>query len=271
MTTKALCVGINDYPYEGNDLNGCVNDAHAWAALLVEHFSFARDNVRILTDSEATKEKMVAGVRDLLTGAQSGDMLVFTNSSHGTYIADISGDEEKYDEAICPYDCADNLLVDDELRELLANVPNGVRISVISDSCFSGTVTRAAVSEVIPGLQTPDDRRVRFLSPALRGEPVLLNPWKAHPKGKEKYPESGMRETLLSGSSDKEYSYDAQFDGVYHGAMTFHALRAIREANYSITWQQLHARLLYLLDDAGYPQHPQLEGRKEDKRLRLFS
>jgi hypothetical protein len=35
MKTKALCVGIDDYPYEGNDLNGCVNDAHAWAALLV--------------------------------------------------------------------------------------------------------------------------------------------------------------------------------------------------------------------------------------------
>jgi hypothetical protein len=55
---------------------------------------------------------LVAGLRDLLTGAQSGDMLVFTNSSHGTYIADISCDEEKYDEAICPYDCAENLLVD---------------------------------------------------------------------------------------------------------------------------------------------------------------
>jgi hypothetical protein len=80
-----------------------------------------------------------------------------------------------------------------------------------------------------------------------------------------------MKETLLSGSSDKEYSYDARIDSVCHGAMTFHALKAIREVNYSITWQQLHGRLLYLLDDAGYPQHPQLEGRKEDKRLRLFS
>ena len=29
MTKKALCVGINDYPYEGSDLNGCVNDAKA--------------------------------------------------------------------------------------------------------------------------------------------------------------------------------------------------------------------------------------------------
>ena len=30
---RALCIGINDYPYEGNDLNGCVNDANAWAGL----------------------------------------------------------------------------------------------------------------------------------------------------------------------------------------------------------------------------------------------
>ena len=28
-TRRALCIGINDYPYEGNDLHGCVNDAHA--------------------------------------------------------------------------------------------------------------------------------------------------------------------------------------------------------------------------------------------------
>ena len=271
MKRRALCVGINDYPYEGSDLNGCVNDAHAWTDLLVEHFSFARDDIRLLTDAEATKAQMVAGLKNLLAGVQPGDILVFTNSSHGTYVADTSGDEEKYDEAICPYDCADNLLVDDELRELFANVPKGVRVAVISDSCFSGTVTRAAVSEVIPGLQTPDDRRVRFLSPALRGDPVLQNPWKARPKGKAKHPESAMKEILLSGSSDKEYSYDARIDGVYHGAMTFHALKAIREANYSITWQQLHARLLFLLDDAGYPQHPQLEGRNENKRLRFFS
>ena len=29
MAKKALCVGINDYPYDGSDLNRCVNDANA--------------------------------------------------------------------------------------------------------------------------------------------------------------------------------------------------------------------------------------------------
>lgn len=42
MTSKALCVGINDYPGSGNDLKGCVNDAKAWAELLIEHYGFPR-------------------------------------------------------------------------------------------------------------------------------------------------------------------------------------------------------------------------------------
>ena len=271
MSKKALCVGINDYPYDGSDLNGCVNDAKAWADLLVRHYEFPSAQVKLLFDAEAVKAKVMAGLKGLVAGAKSGDVLVFTNSSHGTYVEDKSGDEEMYDEAMCPYDCADNLIIDDELRELFANLAKGVSLTVISDSCHSGTVTRAAVSEVIPGLKTPDDRRVRFLNPALMGRKVLENPWKAEPKGKTKCPESRMKDVLFSGCTDKEYSYDALIGGVYHGAMTYYALKAIQQANYEITYQQLHGRLLNLLDDAGYPQHPQLEGRKANKKKRLFT
>ncbi len=271
MSKKALCVGINDYPYDGSDLSGCVNDAKAWADLLISNFDFKKTDVKLLLDSEATKANVMDALKKLVAGAKSGDVLVFTNSSHGTYVADTSNDEENYDEALCPYDCADNLLVDDDLRELFSGIAKGVSLTVISDSCFSGTVTRAAVGEVIPGLKVPDDRRVRFLSPALRGETVLANPWRAKPKGKTKYPESKMKDVLLSGCSDKEYSYDALIGGVYHGSMTYFALQAIKAANYKITYQQLHSRLLYLLDDAGYPQHPQLEGKGTNKKKQIFT
>jgi hypothetical protein len=271
MEKKALCVGINDYPYDGNDLNGCVNDAKAWADLLVHHYGFAQDNVRLMLDAEATKANIMAYLEGLVTGAKSGDILVFANSSHGTYVADTSGDEEMYDEALCPFDCADNLIIDDELRELFAKLAKGVNLTVISDSCFSGTVTRAPLLEIIPGLKTPDDRRVRFLNPALMGRKVLENPWKAKPKGKTKYPESKMKDVLLSGCTDEEYSYDARIGGVYHGAMTYYALKAIQEANYQITYQQLRTRVLHLLDDGGYPQHPQLEGKKANKKKQIFT
>jgi len=271
MAKKAFCVGINDYPYDGSDLKGCVNDARDWADLLVEHYDFPPENVTLLLDAEATKANILAGLDALLADAAEGDVLVFTNSSHGTYLADTSGDEARYDQALCPYDCAETLIVDDELRERFTQLPDGVRLTVISDSCFSGTVTRVAVGEIIPGFAMPDERRVRFLSPALRGDPVLENPWRAEPKRREKYPESGMRDVLLSGCNNKEYSYDARLGDTYHGAMTYHALQAIREANYDLTYSELHERLTYLIDDAGYPQHPQLEGRAQNKDRRVFS
>ncbi len=268
---RALCVGINDYPYDGSDLNGCVNDANAWAQLLIDHYDFPAGDVTTVTDADATKEAMMDGLKDLLAGAKKGDVLVFTNSSHGTYQADKDGDERLYDEALCPYDTADHVILDDELRELFAGLPSGVRLIVISDSCHSGTVLRAAVAENLPGLRTPDDRRVRFLSPALRGQKVIPNPWKAKPKAKEKYPESSMTALLLSGCKDIEYSYDALIGGSYHGAMTYYAIQAIREANYRLTWAQLLSRVNFLLDENGYPQHPQLEGRAENKKRRLFA
>ena len=263
MTRKALCVGINDYPGSEDDLKGCVNDAKAWAGLLVEHCAFPASDVKVLLDSQATKANMVAGLKALLAGAKAGDQLVFTNASHGTYVADDSGDEA-YDEAICPYDCDKHLLIDDELRELFAGLPAGVSLSVISDSCHSGTLTRAAVADM-------PDRRVRFLNPAHLGKRVLKNPGAAQARGRQRYPESQMKEVLLSGCRSTEYSYDALIGGMNHGAMTAMALKAIREANYEITWQQLHARVCSLLDAADYPQHPQLEGNAANKKKRIFT
>lgn len=266
---RALCVGINDYPYDGNDLNGCVNDANAWAQTLNDNYDFSDADIKILLDSDATKKNIIDELKNLLTGANEGDVLVFTNSSHGSYVADTSGDEPKYDEILCPYDIGDNQIVDDELRELFQNLSDKVRLTVILDNCFSGTATRAAIGDILPGMKTPDDRRLRFLSPALRGLPVLENPWKAKPKSDGLHPESKMNEVLLTGCSDKEYSYDAFFHGTYHGAMTYYALRAIREANYQITYDQLHQRLGALIED--YPQHPQLEGKSLNKKRQIFS
>ncbi len=101
------------------------------------------------------------------------------------------------------------------------------------------------------------------------GRELLENPWTAKPKGKTKYPESKMKDVLLSGCTDKEYSYDALIGGTYHGALTYYALKAIEEANYQITFQQLHTRVLALLENE-YPQHPQLEGKKTNKKKQIF-
>jgi hypothetical protein len=267
MAKRALCVGVNKYPRPDLELKGCVNDAKGWAALLNEHYDFARSDVTLLTDRRATKAAVVGALEDLLAGARRGDVLVFTNSSHGTYRADEDGDESLYDEALCPYDCEDDLIIDDELRELFTDIPYGVRLAVISDSCHSGSATRD------PGeFLTPDRRRRRFCDPRAIGRRDIPEVRQtARPRSDGQYPESGMRELLLSGCRSDQYSYDARFGRTYHGAMSYFATQLIANSGYRITYRQLHRQLLPALRDANYEQEPQLEGRDSFKRRQVFT
>jgi len=262
MTKKALCVGINDYPFgDENDLQGCVNDANDWAALLKNHFQFT--DVKQLLNGDATKANIIAGLKGLLAGAAAGDILVFTNASHGTYLADTDGDEDKFDEAICPYDTDSNLLVDDELRNLFKNIPKAVQLSVISDSCHSGSVTRVMVNEY---------RRNRQLNPRVFGGKELSPEQLRVARGKkEKYPESGMKEILLSGCKSNQTSADAYINNDYHGAMSYHAIKAITDANYNLTYAELQKRVVSMLEEENYDQVPQLEGKDEFKSRRVFT
>lgn len=277
MSNRAFCVGINDYPFEGNDLKGCINDAKAWRDLLVEEFDFPESHVTMLTDREATRQGMIDGLQRLIEGSSSGDVLIFTNSSHGSYIADTSGDEETYDEVFCPYDSDERLLTDDDLRHVLGTLPGGVSMTVISDSCHSGSGTRGDIMNLLPPeYRPPDDRRWRFLDPRLldeaaRSAPLLTDPLGTRPKGRIAYPESGLNHVFLSGCLDSEVSWDAKIDGIYHGAMSYHAIKAIREAGAELTYGELAGRLQPMLDAALYNQHPQLEGPDERKQRRLFT
>ncbi len=210
-------------------------------------------------------------------------MLAITVSSHGTYVADnVSpdpGDEPNYDEAICPYDMRDDLLVDDELRQRFANVKAGVRLTMVSDSCYSGSVTRDLSQE------TPDDRRPRFVRPAALGRPELSEAQLHAARGTtagapagaagappaELHPESAMHEVLVSGCRDDQTSFDARFGRVYHGAMSYFALSEIAKANYDLTYRQLWDRVVVQLSRAGYDQEPQVEGSDANLDRRLFS
>jgi metacaspase-1 len=267
MTNRALCVGVNDYPVRGMDLKGCVNDAKAWAGVLHEHFDFTTADVTVLLDRDATKRRILSRLKALLRGARKGDVLVFTNSSHGTYVADTDGDEPRFDEAMCPWDCDERLIVDDELRELFDALPAGVHLTVVSDSCFSGTLTRA-----VPPFGNPDRRRVRFLNPRRLGLPELpaVADGRARSDRRAGRPESTMKEVLVSGCREVQYSYDAKFGNRYHGAMSYYALQSLAAARWATAYTTWVARVDRLLRDDGYDQSPRLEGRSNAKTRKVF-
>jgi len=242
---KAICVGINNYPGISNDLNGCVNDANDWANLL----ELSGFQVEKILDDQATKHNILSALDSLVTNAASGDQIVFSYSGHGTSVADTSGDEvDSYDEALYVYD---GVLLDDELRTIIQKLNPEAHMVVISDSCFSGTVTRALITDLAkPKYVKTDDIPVKA-------------------KLKKRFlAEEDMIEILISGCSDSEYSYDAYLNGRWNGAMSAYALSVIQKGQ---TYNEFYSLLRALLPSSEYPQTPQLEGSNENKNSIVFA
>jgi hypothetical protein len=243
---RAVCIGINNYPGVFNDLKGCVNDANDWSALL-QSLGF---ETRLMLDSQATRANIKTALQNLVEVTSAGDIAVFTYSGHGTQVADRSSDEgDTYDEAICAHD---GNIIDDELRVLLEGLHPQATLVVISDSCFSGSVTRIA----------PEPATPRFIPPAVSTAGMV-------PRRSFLLPEANMPELLISGCTDSEYSYDAEFDGRPNGAMSALAIRVIRQ-NPNATYREFFNGLRSLLPSAEYPQSPQLEGSDANKDRKLF-
>jgi hypothetical protein len=89
----------------------------------------------------------------------------------------------------------------------------------------------------------------------------------------EMYPESGMKEILLSGCKSNQTSADAPIKSLnqFYGAMSYYAMQTIKDANYKLTYTQLHQRLLPTLENEQYDQVPQLEGKEANKRRQIFT
>ena len=243
---RAVCVGINNYPGIFNDLKGCVNDANDWTALL-QGFGFS---VNTILDSKATISTVKAAMQGLIDSTNAGDVAVLTYSGHGTQVTDRSGDEsDPYDEAICLYD---GNVIDDDLRVILNGIHPQATLVIISDSCFSGSVTRLAAEKATP----------RFIPPAVSMEGRTA-------KRSFLIPETDMPEILISGCSDSEYSYDAEFNGRPNGAMSAYAIQVIKQ-NPNATYREFFAGLRALLPSNDYPQSPQLEGSDANKDRKLF-
>jgi len=144
----ALHIGINITDPNVYDnfptLSGCVNDADALAKITArEGF-----DTTMLTDVDATRDRIKREISRLANSADAGDLVVITFACHGSYVPNEFGDEPT-DEVIVTYD---GFLIDDEIRELILRFKQGVRVVWISDCCHSDTNTRAALASVAPGM-----------------------------------------------------------------------------------------------------------------------
>lgn len=280
MAKHALCIGVNNYPGTHMDLAGCVNDAQDWTAELKAR-GFA---VTQLLDAEATKAAMVKGFKAVIGAAVKGDVVVMTFSGHGTYVPDVNGDElDGLDEALCPYDLQTGgaALIDDEIHAIFAARKPGVRLVLISDSCHSGTVTRAAGADPDAG----DLPRPRFmpmgnwlppdqLPRGASGKPVASVVVTSGASPFVSALSRGEGDLLLAGCKEgpNNFSYDATIKGRPNGAFTYYALKALKTLRASATYADWHAAINpAFLPSVSFPQSPQIVGSAEARQQKIFA
>lgn len=259
-TKRAVIVGINNYPGTGDDLMGCVNDANDWDA---ELRSRGFQTVKLL-DSAATKQMIVASLRSVVALSRWGDRIVFTYSGHGTWVPDRNGDEaDGRDEALVCYDFRQGgLLLDDDMHAIFSQLRSGVRATIISDSCHSGSVSDHG-RRSFAGASQPAAGAARFLPPSTFLTGAALDA----AERVEQLPARGLSRSgpvLVSGCADDEVSYDVQV-GRPHGAFTAAAMATLPAATTVNGW---HKAIRTQLPSAQLPQTPQLSASTYQKRLK---
>jgi len=260
---RALCVGINNFKYfPSAALRGCVNDANDMENLLKILFGFQSDNIVKLTDAKATKTNIMKNLQEMLVGAKSGKYshLVFTMSSHGTQVPDLSGDEsDRVDEAFCPYDLKEkqdewdpeHIIVDDELRDLFIQLPDEIVLEVFLDTCHSGT-----------GLKAIDliwDRQTRYIPPPSLEAFKRVDGKRQRGLNKALL-EKGMRQHILwAACRADQTSADANIDGDWHGAFTYYFCKEMKACQNKLSRNEILEKVRKDLQEADYTQIPQLE------------
>ena len=146
---RALLVGIDDYR-QVSRLEGPVNDARAMASFAADGMGFARRDIKLLLNGEATRDGILTAIEDwLVEGTKPGDEVFLFFSGHGFQQPDKDGDEEDgMDETLVPVGAfvtagtVKGMITDDEIAALMDRL-SGRRVLVVIDACHSGTVTRS--------------------------------------------------------------------------------------------------------------------------------
>ena len=88
---RALLIGINRYKTVPA-LQGSVNDVETMREILTTRWGFAPSNIMILTDENATRDRMITALNQLVQVAGPADTIYFHYSGHGSQVHDLNGD-----------------------------------------------------------------------------------------------------------------------------------------------------------------------------------
>jgi hypothetical protein len=286
QTKRALLIGINHYkpevveqaepaepagkeviasatrtPAKGRgtwmNLDGCINDVEVIRELLISRFGFAPEHVTLLSDSLATREHILQGIRTaFIDSAVAGDELFFMYAGHGSQVANSKSSEpDKKDETIVPSDAMKGTpdIRDKEIKKIFNEVlDKNVRLTLVFDCCHSGSIAR--------GMPRPE--KTRFLEPDPRD---VADPEAAGPGPEER------GALVLSAAQDMQLAAEATDENdMPHGAFSLALIKVLRTADVHESADQIFLRVKAILQSEGRTQEPVLAGPDERHRKPLI-
>lgn len=285
----SLHIGLNsvdpaDYSGWSGPLAACEFDARDMA-------SVARSQgmtPTVLLTKDATRAKTLAAIRAAAKQLKAGDLFFLSYSGHGGQVDDISGEEDdKLDETWCLYD---GQLIDDELYLELSRFAKGMRVLVLSDSCHSGTVTRARPPATTapgprPKLMPPDIARKVYAEHKEFYDRLQRGVMKASKAAASLDPDAALAHVavssrltklaatceaaviLISGCQDNQTS----LDGEHNGAFTEQLLKTWNDGTYRGNYARLHAAIKARMPSTQTPNLFQLGPAAEFAQEQPFS
>lgn len=224
----SLHIGLNkiDSKHYGTEglLKGAAFDAKYMKTIAADE-SFSR--IQLCCTPETTTRKIVIDAIELASKELvEGDTFLLTYSGHGGRLPNLNGDIESNDEdqTWCLYD---GQLIDDELKSLWKSFEKGVRIIIVSDSCFAGSINKWNGSLI---------QRNLLLRKKVLDNEVLLDIYNRHKNfydgilKKKNTPDKDIGAAILLISSCKDT--EVSIDGDLNGTFTASFKKAFRDGPY---------------------------------------
>ncbi len=247
-TGRSIHIGLDSvdpghYGGWSGRLSACEFDAKDMAALAgARGFKTASMLTR-----DATAAAVTSSIEDAARELRSGDSLLVTYSGHGGQVPDTNADEldDQRDETWVLFD---RQLVDDELYALWAKFRPGVRIVVLSDSCHSGSVTRAGLYQdsLLPALGAtaaatkalPFDVEQRVYEAHADVYDAIQ---REHPPGDAADVQASV--LLISGCQDNQLSSDGSRNGLFTATLLSVWDEGRFRGSYRRLWRQISLRM----------------------------
>ena len=239
-----------------SNLDGAVNDAEAMRQVLVSRFGFRDSDVHVLTNAEASRDRIITAIRTwLIDAAAPGDVSVFFYAGHGSQVKNsMSAEADKMDESLVPADANAGRpdLRDKELARLFDDaLDKKISLTAIIDSCHSGSIARGVGRPTKFRVLPPDERDVADPS-----TPV---------------PPETRGALILSAAQDFQFAAEtADDDSTSHGLFTWALLKILRSMPVNESADRMFLQLRAIMQAGDTLQEPVLAGTPERRRAPLF-